>query len=329
MSPSPPPRRALLLAGATTLLSPAIGRAAWPDRPLRLVVPFAPGGNADLVARSVAPLLAERLGQPVIVENRAGAGGSVAATAIARARWDGTTLLVGSNGPLAINPAIQPNLGYDPVRDFQPLGLIVRTPLTLAVHRLQPPRDLAALVALARTRPGAVAFGTAGIASTGHLTLEMLNAATGAGLAHVPYAGGGALIADLVSGTLAGTCVEISTILPLHRDGAVRLLAVTAASRAAAAPDIPTAEEAGLPGFLAASFIGLVAPAGAPAEALAALQAALGPVVTDPALRQRLELSGSAMATPEDSTPAGFAAFLRREAEWTREAAIRAGLRPA
>ena len=321
-------RRTVLAAAAAGLLVPRIARASWPDRPVRLVVPFAPGGNADLVARTVAPSLAEKLGQPVIVENRAGAGGSVAATALARARWDGATLMVGSNGPLAINPVIQANLGYDPVRDFTPIGLILRTPLALTVHRAQPMRDLAALIAAGKAAPGRLAFGTAGIASTGHLTLEMFNAVTGAGIIHAPYAGGGALVADLVSGTLAGACVELSTVLPLARDGAVRPLAITATQRASAAPDIPTTAEAGLRDFTAASFIGLVAPGGAPAEVLAALRRALTAVIAEPAARQRLEQSGSAMASPEEATPEGFAAFLQREAAWTRAAAERAGIRP-
>ena len=321
-------RRAALVLAATPLLHPGLARAAWPERPVRLIVPFAPGGNADLVARTVAPTLSERLGQPVVVENRAGAGGSVAATAIARTRWDGVTLMVGSNGPLAINPVIQPGLGYDPVGDFLPVGLILRTPLALTVHRAQPARDLAALIAEGRAAPGRLAFGTAGNASTGHLALEMFNAVTGAGITHAPYAGGGALVADLVSGTLAGACVEISTVLPLARDGAVRVLAITAARRAAAAPDTPTTAEARLPGFTAASFIGIVAPAGAPAEAMTALQRALTGAIGLPAVRERLEASGSAMAAPEEATPGGFAAFLQREAAWTRAAAERARLRP-
>jgi len=327
--PARPSRRAILtIATAPLLLARPVRAATWPERPLRLVVPFAPGGNADLVARSIGPTLSEALGQPVVVENRAGAGGSVAATAIARTRWDGVTLMVGSNGPLAINPVIQPNLGYDPARDFAPVGLIVRTPLAFAVHRAQPMQDLAALIAAGRAAPGRLAFGTAGVASTGHLTLEMFNAATGAGITHAPYAGGGALVADLVAGNIPGACVEISTVLPLAREGAVRPLAMTGSRRAAAAPDIPTTAEAGLPDFTAASFIGLVAPAGAPEEALAALRRALARVVGDAAIRQRLEQSGSAMASAEEATPDGFAGFLRREAAWTRAAAERAGLRP-
>jgi tripartite-type tricarboxylate transporter receptor subunit TctC len=321
-------RRALLAALA--LSAPAVARAApaWPDRPVRLVVPFAPGGNADLTARAAAPRMAEALGQPVVVENRAGAGGSVAAAQVARARPDGTTVLLGSNGPLAINPAVQPNLGYDPMRDFAPVGLFVRTPMAVAVHRALPPRTVAELVAHAKANPGRVGFGSSGVASTAHLSLEMFNAATGAGITHVPYGSGGAMAPDLVSGTVAGAITEVATALPLHREGAVRILGVAAARRLAVAPDLPTVEEAGVPGFRAAAFVGVVAPAGVPAEAMAALAAAVAAAVADPVVRRRLEEMGSEMAPAEESTPAGFAAFLRREAEWTRAAAERAGLRP-
>lgn len=322
--------RRTLLAGAALLAAPRLARAAaWPDRPVRWVVGYAPGGNADLVARTVAPALSERLGQPVIVENRAGAGGSVAATALARARWDGASIMIGSNGPLTVNPVVQANLGYDPLRDFLPVGLIVRTPLAFAVNRAQPMRDLAALIATAKADPGRLAFGTPGVASTGHLTLEMFNATAGTEITHAPYTGGGALVADLVSGTLAGACVEISTLLPLARDGAVRLLAVTAERRARATPEVPTCTEAGLPGFTAASFIGVVAPAGAPPEVIATLSRALAAVTADSAIREKLEQTGSEVAPAGDATPEGFAAFIRREAAWTRTAAEKAKIRPS
>ena len=321
-------RRAMLALAATPLLLPRAARAAWPDRPVRLIVPFAPGGNSDITARACAPAMSARLGQPVVVENRAGAGGSVAAQQVARVRPDGYTILLGSNGPLAINPAVQANLGYDPLRDFAPIGLFVRTPMAITVHRNLPPRSVAELVAYSRATPGKVGFGSSGIASTAHLSLEMFNAATGAGITHVPYGSGGAMTPDLISGTVSGAITEIATAGPLHREGAVRILAVTAANRLPVVPDIPTADEAGVPGFQAAAFVGIVVPTGVPPEATAALAEAVAAAVADPAVRQRLEGMGSLMAAPEEATPAGFAAFLQRETTWTRAAVERAGLRP-
>ena len=330
----PPLRRRALLAAvpaAAVTLAPRVrpARAAtFPDRPIRLVVPFAPGGNADLTARIVAPRMAERLGQPIVVENRAGAGGSVGAAAVARSRADGYTLMIGSNGPLTVNPHVQANLPYDPVRDFALIGLIVRTPQTIVVHRALPPRSVAELIAYARANPGRVGIGTSGVGSMSHLALEVFNAATGAGLVHVPFGSGGAMTPALVSGTVSGAITEISTALPLHHEGATRILAVTSTRRLAVLPDIPTVAEAGVPGYRAAAFLGIVAPAGVPAEVVAALRTALAAALADATVRQRFEEAGSELATAEEATPEGFAAFLRQEIEWTRAAAERAGLKP-
>ena len=309
---------------------PAVARAAgFPDRPIRLIVPFAPGGNADTVGRVLTPKLSEVLGQPVVVENRAGAGGNVAATAFARARPDGYSLLLGSNGPLAVNPAIQPNLGYDPLRDFAPLGLAVRTPNVLAVHPALPARNLQELIALAKARPNQLSCGSSGVGSTAHLAIESFNALTGANLQHVPYGSGGVMVPDLVAGNLQAGMTEISTALPLHREGAIRILGAGSAVRLPVAPDIPTMEEQGVHGFRAAAFLGLVVPAGTPPDVVAKLAAAMAAAVADPPTRRRFEEMGSVMASPEEATPAGFAAFLVQETEWTRSAATRAGLRPA
>lgn len=324
-------RRRAALALPAALLTPfaAARGAAWPDRPVRLIVPFAPGGNSDITARAAAPRMGESLGQPVVVENRAGAGGSVAAAQVARMRPDGLTLLLGSNGPLAINPAVKANLGYDPLKDFAPIGLFVRTPMAITVHRSLPVRTVAELVAYSKANPGKVGFGSSGIASTAHLSLEMFNAATGAAITHVPYGSGGALTPDLVSGTIAGAITEIVTALPLHREGAVRILAVAAAQRLPVVADIPTATEAGVPGFESAAFVGIVVPTGVPEEPTAALSRAVAAAVADPAMRGRLEGMGSIMATEQEATPAGFAAFLQRETAWTRAAVERAGITPS
>jgi tripartite-type tricarboxylate transporter receptor subunit TctC len=321
-------RRAVLALPFLLPAARAGAQGSFPDRPIRLIVPFAPGGNSDTVARVMAPKIVEKLGQPVVVENRAGAAGNVAATAFARARPDGYTIFLGSNGPLTVNPVIQANLGYDPARDFTPVGLFVRTPNVLAVHRSVPARTLAELIALSKATPGSISTGSSGTGSTSHLAIESFNAATGAALQHVPYGSGGAMTPDLIAGNIKAGMTEISTALPLHREGVVRILATGAAGRLAVAPDVPSFEEAGVTGFRAAAFVGIVAPTGTPADIVAALAAAVAAAVADAGNRQRLEEMGSEMASPEESTPAGFAAFLVRESAWTRAAAERAGLRP-
>ncbi len=318
-------RRRGLLALAAALPLPAL--AAFPERPLRMIVPYAPGGNADTTGRIIAPKLAERLGQPVVVENRAGAGGSVAALAVARMAPDGYTIIMGSNGPLTVNPSLRGNLGYDPIADFTPIGLAVRTPQVIAVHKDFAARTLAEFIALARARPAGVTISSSGVGSTAHFAIEAFNIATGVELAHVPYGSGGAMTPDLVAGTINAAMTEITTALPLHRGGQVRILGVATARRSALAPEIPTIEEAGVPGFRSAAFIGFALPANPPAEVLATLQGALAATLQDPEVRRRLEEIGSEMAAPEEMGSAGFAAFIRDELARTRAIADRAGLR--
>ena len=319
-------RRAFLALAASPLATPALAQG-FPDRPIRLLVPYAPGGNSDVTARTVAPKMSERLGQPIVVENRAGAGGSVGALQMARARPDGLSLLLGSNGPITVNPAVQQNLGYDPIRDFIPVGLFVRTPLTLTVHRSTPARNVQELIALSRANPGSVTMGSSGIASISHLTLEDFNARTSAGLQHVPYGSGGAMAPDLVAGNVKGAVTEVSTAQPLHREGAARILGITSTQRLSIMPDMPTVAEQGVEGFRSAAFVGVMVPAGTPREVIAVLEAAVTFAIADATVRQRLEGMGSEMASPEETTSAGFAAFIQRETEWTRNAATRAGLR--
>jgi tripartite-type tricarboxylate transporter receptor subunit TctC len=199
--------------------------------------------------------------------------------------------------------------------------------MVIAVHRSLPVQSVAELVAYSKANPGRLGFGSSGIASAAHLSLEMFNAATGAGITHIPYGSGGAMTPDLVSGTLSGAITEISTALPLHREGAVRILAVAAADRLPQAPELPTATEAGVAGYQAAAFVGIVAPTGLPENVAKALGEAVATAVADPAVRSRLEGMGSLMASTTEATPAGFAGFLQRETAWTRTAAERAGLR--
>ena len=318
-------RRRLLQAAASALALPALPAfAAFPERPLRLVVPFAPGGNADIVARLVAEGVAAALGQPVVVENKPGAGGSLGAEQVARAAPDGYTLLAGSNGPLTVNPFVQAKLGYDPLKDFAPVGLTSLVPHALIVHASLPARTVGELVSLSRQRQ--VSVGTSGLGSATHLTLERFNAQTGAKLLHVPYKGGGALLPDLVAGTIDGAMTEFSSALPHHRGGKARFIAVASTKRSALAPEVPTMIESGVKDFTAASYVGVLAPAGVPADVLARLQAALVAALAAPRTLERFRELG-VEAAPDMANPAAFAEFLRREFERSREAAQLAGLR--
>jgi tripartite-type tricarboxylate transporter receptor subunit TctC len=320
-------RRSLLkaMAGATALSVTGRAFAAYPERAIRLVVPFAPGGNADLMGRLLGEGLSQALGQPVVVENKAGAGGSIGAAEVARAAPDGYTLLVGSNGPLTVNPFVQAKLGYDPLKDLAAVGMMSITPHSLVVNAGVPAHTVREIVALSQKQQ--VGIGTSGIGSATHLTLERFNAQTGAKLLHVPYKGGGALLPDLVSGTIQGAMTEFSSALPYHRGGKARYIAVASTSRSQLAPDVPTMIESGVSGFTAGSFIGVLAPAGTPADVMRRLEEGLSKTLTLPKTLQRIQELGGEAAAQDVRTPAGFAAFIRQDYERSGEAAKLAGLK--
>jgi tripartite-type tricarboxylate transporter receptor subunit TctC len=323
-------RRNLLLALGLTPASFALPRAAfaaYPDRPIHLIVPFAAGGNADAVGRIIGEVLHQALGQPVVVENRGGAGGSIGAEAVAKAAPDGYTLLVGSNGPLTVNPFVQAKLGYDPLKDFAPVALTSYVPHCLAVHPDVPAKTVGELIELSKTKP--VNIATSGIGSATHLTLARFNAATGAKFTLVPYRSGGALLPDLLSGAVQGAMTEFSIALPQHKGGKIRILGVASAQRSKLAPDIPTFIESGVKDFTAQSYIGVVAPAKTPQPIIAQLQKAIGDGLSnDSPAAQKLRTMGSDVATPQELTAAGFAAYIKVEYARSAEAAQLAGLKP-
>ncbi|MBB5689897.1 tripartite tricarboxylate transporter substrate binding protein [Roseomonas alkaliterrae] len=319
-------RMAIAAAAGASLAGPARAQTAWPDRPLRVIVPFAAGGNADTIARILQPRLQDRLGQPVVVENRPGAGGSLGAETVARSRPDGYTLLIGSNGPLSVNPAVQARLPYDAERDFAPVAMAMQVPHCLMVQSAAPWRSVADVVAASRARPDALGAGTAGVASATHLSLEAFKAASGAQILHVPYRGGGAAVPDFVAGNVPLLFTEFSTALPLHRDGKGRIVAVASAARLAALREVPTMIEQGIAGFTAASYVGLVAPAGTPAEVLQKLGAAMAAIVADPDFRARMEAMGGEAAAGPLATPEGFAAFIREDLARSRSVVRTAGI---
>jgi tripartite-type tricarboxylate transporter receptor subunit TctC len=308
-----------MVAAPALLLGPRGAFAAYPERSIKLIVPFAPGGNADTVARLTGERFSALLGQPVIVENRAGAGGSVGAEQVVRAEPDGYTLFTGSNGPLTVNPFVQAKMNYDPLKDLAPIGLTSLVPHALAVHPSVAAKNLQELIKLSQSQQ--IGVGTAGAGSATHLTLARFNAATGAKLLHVPYRGGGAVLPDLIGGSIQAGMIEFSTALPLHQGGKVRILGSASAKRSALAPDVPTMIEGGVKDFLAASYVGILAPAKTPPAIIATLEAALVKGLSEPATVEKFRAIGAEMATPEQMTAAGFARFLKAEYEASGEAA--------
>lgn len=298
----------------------------YPDRPVKLIVPFNAGGNVDSVARVVGARMSEVFGQPVVIDNRACSGGSLGTEAVARAAPDGYTVLAGSNGPLTVNPFVQANLRYNPLKDLAPIALAGLVPHVILVNNAVPEKTLQELIALSKKTPVNVA--TSGVGSATQLTLARLNAQTGAKLEHIPYRGGSSPVADLLGGTLDAAVMEFSTAWPLHQGGKARIVAIAAAQRAKRAPDVPTFIEGGVKDFTAASYVGFLAPKGTPAAVIERLQKALAESLGGASMMEKLELLGIEVATSQQQTPAGFAAFLRVEFERSRETAKLAGLKP-
>jgi tripartite-type tricarboxylate transporter receptor subunit TctC len=327
------PGRRLLLRGTIVpilaAVQPRVAAAAYPDRPIRVIVPFTAGGNTDLLARILASRMGERLGSSLVIENRAGAGGSVGAELVARATPDGYTLLFGAGGPLTANPVLQARLSYDVERDFKAIGLVGILPMICQVSPRIQARTLAEFLTLLRARPGEVTIATPGNGSAAHLALELMMAATNVRVQHVPYRGGSAMVPDLISGTVDAAFVELPSALPLHRDGKARIIAIATLQRAPLIPDVPTFIEAGLAGFTAGSYGGLVAPAATPPGVAAHLAAALLATLAEPEVQARIVELGAVMGSEAQRTPEGFAAFLRTELDNARRAADLAGLKPA
>jgi len=322
-------RRTLIAAvgfGSTATMLPRWALAAYPDRPIRLIVPFAAGGNADIVGRIVGERISSALGQPVVVDNRGGAGGSIGAEAVARSATDGYTLLVGSNGPLTVNPFVQAKLGYDPLKDFAPIALTSYVPHVIILNSNVAAKTLQELIALSKKQQLAIA--TSGVGSATHMTLERFKAATGADIVHVPYRSGGALMPDLIGGSIQAAMTEFSTGWPLHKGGQARIVAIAAAQRSKLAPDIPTFIEGGVKNFTAQSYIGILAPTGTPAPIVTQLQKSIVAGLTAGPAPEKLRDMGSEIATAEQMTPDSFAKFIRLDYDNMREAAKFAGLTP-
>jgi tripartite-type tricarboxylate transporter receptor subunit TctC len=314
-------RRRLLLAGALAPLAPrarAQEAADWPNRPVRIIVPYAPGGILDALARLVADKLGRSLGQPFVVESRAGAGGNVGTAFVARARGDAYTLLMGNSGPLAINAALARNLPFDPLRDFIPIALVATTPLVLTVPAASPHRSVAEFIAWARAAPTPVLYGTPGVGTPQHMATEFLRLRAGFEATQVPYQGSAPVVTALLAGDVAFAIENQALVLPQIRAGSLRALAVTTPQRSAELAEVPTLEQAGMEGYQVRGWYGLLAPAGVPPAIIPRLNAAVREAVRSPDVAERLASFGSPYVA---GTPEEFGALIAADIERWREVA--------
>jgi tripartite-type tricarboxylate transporter receptor subunit TctC len=298
----------LALAG---LAVPATGTAqGYPVRPVKLVVPFPPGGPLDATGRLIAQKLTEAWGQSVVVENKPGAGGNIGADLVAKSTPDGYTILLGALSTHAVNPSLYANMPYDAVKDFVPITLLATTPNVLVVNPSLPVNSVKELVAYAKANPGKLSFGSGSNGSAGHLAGELFKVDTGTDIVHIPYKGGAPATQALLAGDVQFMFDNLANATPQVKAGKVKALAVTTAERSKLAPDLPTMAEAGLPGFDISTWYGLMAPAGTPKDVIAKWNAEVTRILSSPEVRDRLAAQG-AEAAP--TTPEQFAAFIQRE----------------
>ena len=312
---------ALLSAG----LCAAAHAQAWPTKPLRLVVPFAPGGSSSIVARSFAAEMEKGLGQSIVVDNKGGGGGNIAMQEVARADPDGYTMIIGHVGSLAMNPFMYEKLPYDVDRDFAPVSLLAIVPAIYVVHESVPAKNLKEFVALAKKDPGKINYGSAGNGSAGHLAMEYLKQATGMEIQHVPYKGTGPNVVDLVAGRTQATSAGTPPLMPHVKSGKLRVIAVGTPKRLANLPDVPTVAEQGYPGFETSQWYGLNVPAKTPEPVIRRLAQEAAKAAHARSLAERFAAED---AEAVGSTPAEYAAFVKREQDrWgkvVRAAKIRA-----
>ncbi len=302
---------ALVLASLATATHAGEGPGGYPSKPIRLIVPFLAGGATDLMARSMAQKLADAVGQPVVVDNRAGAGGSMGAEAVAHAPQDGYTLLYSTMGVLTINPSLYGQLKYDPVKSFAPVGLTHITANALVVNPQLPVKSVTELVALARSKPGALSFSSAGNGTSSHLSAELFQSMAGVQMQHVPYKGSAAGLPDLVAGRIDMTFDTASNFVEYTRAGKLRALAVTSRSRLSALPEVPAmAETPGFSDYDVSLWLGVLAPAGTAPEIIAYLNRSLVKVMRAPAMEASLKPHG---IQPLHSTPEEFAKVIARD----------------
>lgn len=310
-------------------LMPACGTAGaadYPNKPIRLIVPFSAGGGADIVARAVAQKVGESLGQTMVVDNRAGAAAIIGMEAAAKSAPDGYTLVLGQTGPNSINPGLYEKLSYDPVKDFAPVSLLTTYPYVMVVYPEVPVKTVKELIDYAKARPGEVTFASAGTGGANHLAAELFASMAGIKLAHVPYKASAPALVDVIAGHVAMMLDPIITSMPHVRQGKLRALGVSSLKRSPVAPELPALAETGLPGYEAIGWHGVLAPAGTPREIVDKLNTEIVKALRTPEMRARFAEQG---AEPVGDTPEQFQAFLKEDlAKWTRvikAAGVRAG----
>jgi tripartite-type tricarboxylate transporter receptor subunit TctC len=284
----------------------------YPTKPIRLIVPFPPGGGNDVIARVVGQKLSERLGQQVVIDNRGGANGMVGLQLLTQAPADGYTIAVGAAGPLAINPSLYEKMPYDPLRDFAPITNMVNFPLLLVTHPSVPARNVRELIAMAKAKPSALNYCSPGSGNSGHLAGELFNSLAHINIVHVPYKGAGPAITDLLAGQVQMMFSSIPSVLPHVQQGKLNALAVGSAQRLASLPDVPTIAESGLPQYEAYSWVGMVAPANTPKEIVAKLNREIVDILRLKDVGERLTQQG---AIPVGDTPEQFGAYIKAEIE--------------
>jgi len=307
----------------------AIGSAAalaqgFPEKPVRLVVPFPPGGGSDILARAIAPKTAEALGQPLVIDNRPGAGGNIGAEAVAKAAPDGYILLFGAN-TIAINAFLYPNLPFDSAKAFAPVGLVASAPMLLVVHPAIAANNVRELVAEAKANPAKINFSTPGSGTPQHVAAELFNRMAGVSITHIMYKGGGPALTDLIAGQTQVAMLTMASVKPYVSSGKLKAIAVATASRSQSMPDVPTIAESGVPGYEADLWYGIFAPSGTPAETIRTLNAALGKALADREVGERLSAQGfEVKAGPPDRLGSVLRADFNRYGKLIREANIRA-----
>jgi tripartite-type tricarboxylate transporter receptor subunit TctC len=305
-----------LIALTATLAAPAAMAESYPSRPITLVVPFPPGGSTTIIARILADKLSEALGRPIVVDNRGGAGGSIAARQVAKSAPDGYTLLLAFSATLAISPSMFPNVGYDPRTDFAPIGMIGMAPSVLVVHPAVPAHSVAELIAFAKASPDRLQYGSASIGTVNHLAAELLASMAGIKLGHVPYKGTGPAVSDLLGGHISMMFAPIPAAHANVAAGMLRALGVSSLTRSSLLPDVPTIAETGLPGFEATQRSTLLAPAGTSRGIVERLNRELNAILATDEVRRRLALEG---AEPIPGPPEDYSIDVDREAErWSK-----------
>ncbi|MBX6317200.1 MAG: tripartite tricarboxylate transporter substrate binding protein BugE [Pigmentiphaga sp.] len=315
-----------MAAAVTTFIAvPGVAFAqSYPNRPVRVIVPFAPGGSTDIIARLVGERMGKELGQPFVIENRGGGGGSIGATEAARAAPDGYTLSIATVSTMAINPACNAKLGYDPLKDFQPVTNFAHTANVLAVNPKVPANDFKSFLELAKKEPGKFSFATSGTCSINHFLGELFQLGTGAKIVHIPYRGSGPAIADVVGGQVQMLFDNLPSSMPNIQAGRLRALAVAWKERVDGLPDVPTFKELGLPLMNDPAWYGLLAPAGTPKEIVDKLRAAAVKVLADPQVKDTLAKQGAA---PVGNTPEEFRAEIEKELNKAREVVKKQNIR--